>query len=72
METQPQIRRFAHAERQCSYSGYGKSVVLGKGGSVNTVRSPETIKAQWEAERPAEDQEWAEMKQVSIITTSDE
>ncbi|SJL03278.1 uncharacterized protein ARMOST_06631 [Armillaria ostoyae] len=64
METQPQIRRFAHAERQCSYSGYGKSVVPGKGGSVNTVRSPGTIKAQWEAERPAEDRDWAKKKQA--------
>ncbi len=72
METQPRIRKFAHAERQCLYSSYGKSVVLGKGKSVNKVRSPETIKAQWEAERSAEDQEWAEKKQVSIITTSDE
>ncbi len=54
METQPRIHRSAHAERQCSYSGYGKRVVLGKGEFVNMLRSPETIKAQWEAERPAE------------------
>ncbi len=70
IETQPHIRRFEQAERQCSYSGYGKSVVLGKGEFVNMVRSPETIRAQWEAEKPAEDQRWAEKKQVSIITTA--
>ncbi|KAK0238435.1 hypothetical protein EDD85DRAFT_788800 [Armillaria nabsnona] len=38
-------------------------VVLGKSESVNMVRSPETIKAEWDAERPAENQRWAEMKQ---------
>ncbi|PBK65997.1 hypothetical protein ARMSODRAFT_960927 [Armillaria solidipes] len=64
METQPQIHRFARAERQCLYSGYVKSVVLGKGEFVNMVRSPKTIKAQWEAERPTEDEEWAEKKQA--------
>ncbi|SJL03276.1 uncharacterized protein ARMOST_06628 [Armillaria ostoyae] len=39
-------------------------VVLGKGEFVNMVRSPETIKAQWEAERPTEDEEWAKKKQA--------
>ncbi len=66
---QPRIDRKAEAERQCSYS---RRLVLGKGKSVDKVRSPETIKAQWEAGRPAEDQEWAEKKKVSIITTSGE
>ncbi|SJL03274.1 uncharacterized protein ARMOST_06626 [Armillaria ostoyae] len=65
METQLHIEpRIGQAERQCSYSGYGKSVVLGKGKFVNMVRSPETIKAQWEAEMPAEDKEWTEKKRA--------
>ncbi|KAK0189300.1 hypothetical protein F5146DRAFT_1225918 [Armillaria mellea] len=64
IETQPCIVcKPELAERQCSYSGYGKSMVLGKGKFVNMVRSPETIRAQWAAERPAEDEEWAELKQ---------
>ncbi len=45
-------------------------MVLGKGKFVNMVRSPETIKAQLEKERPAEDKKWTEKKRVSIITTS--
>ncbi len=70
METQIQPRFEPHAERQCSYSGYGKNVVLGKGKFVNMVRSPETIKAQWEAEGPAEDKDWADKTQVSVIGTT--
>ncbi len=70
IETQPRIvPKHGLAERQCSYSGYGKRVVLGKGKFVNMARSPETIKAEWEKETPAEDQEWAAKKRVSIITT---
>ncbi|SJL10989.1 uncharacterized protein ARMOST_14386 [Armillaria ostoyae] len=61
IEMQPHIDRKAEAERQCSYS---RRLVLGKGKSVDAVRSPETIKAQWEAGRPAEDQEWAEKKRA--------
>ncbi|KAK0189296.1 hypothetical protein F5146DRAFT_1140863 [Armillaria mellea] len=61
LETQSHIDRKAEAGRQCSYS---RRLVLGKGKSVDTVRSPETIKAQWEAGRPAEDQEWDEKKKA--------
>ncbi|KAK0488534.1 hypothetical protein IW261DRAFT_1439921 [Armillaria novae-zelandiae] len=65
IEAQPLIiPKSGLAERQCSYSGYRKKVVLGKGEFVNMVRSPETIKAQWEAERSAEDKEWTKRKQA--------
>ncbi len=71
MTIQPRV--YAHnpelARRQCSHrlTGYGNRLVLGRGKSVNATRSPETVKAQWESEKAAEDEEWAELKQVSII-----
>ncbi|PBK98918.1 hypothetical protein ARMGADRAFT_1007559 [Armillaria gallica] len=64
LETQPRTRRSEQADRQCSYSGGLGRLVLGKGKFVNIARSPETVKAQWEAERPAVDQEWADRRQA--------
>ncbi|KAK0207657.1 hypothetical protein IW262DRAFT_1418551 [Armillaria fumosa] len=61
LEMHPHIDRKAGAERQCSYS---RTLVVGKGESVDTVRSPETIKTQWKAGRPAEDREWDEKKKA--------
>ncbi|KAK0488531.1 hypothetical protein IW261DRAFT_1439892 [Armillaria novae-zelandiae] len=61
LEMQPRIDRKVGAERQCLYAG---TLVVGKGESVDTVRSPETIKRQWEAGRPAEDREWDEKKKA--------
>ncbi|KAK0488537.1 hypothetical protein IW261DRAFT_355717 [Armillaria novae-zelandiae] len=65
IETQPRIVQHTPgmAERQCAYSGYGRKIVLGKGECVNSTRSPETIKAQWEAERLVEDEEWTKREQ---------
>ncbi|PBK59071.1 hypothetical protein ARMSODRAFT_1027752 [Armillaria solidipes] len=68
MTTLPRV--YAHnpelAKRQCSHrlTGYGNRLVLGRGKSVNAMRSPETIKAQWESEKVTEDEEWAELKQA--------
>ncbi|KAK0444754.1 hypothetical protein EV421DRAFT_368449 [Armillaria borealis] len=68
MTTQPRV--YPHslelAKRQCSHrlTGYGNRLVLGKGKSVNAVRSPETVKAQWESEKATEDEEWAELKRA--------
>ncbi|SJL17803.1 uncharacterized protein ARMOST_21365 [Armillaria ostoyae] len=68
MATQPRV--YPHslelAKRQCSHrlTGYGNRLVLGKGKSVNAVRSPETVKAQWESEKATEDEEWAELKRA--------
>ncbi|PBK98945.1 hypothetical protein ARMGADRAFT_1160737 [Armillaria gallica] len=36
----------------------------GEGKSVNAVRSPETIKVQWESEKATEDEEWTELKRA--------
>ncbi|KAK0488529.1 hypothetical protein IW261DRAFT_1588876 [Armillaria novae-zelandiae] len=64
-ETQPgSIRKSDRADHQCSYSGGPGRLVLGKGKFVHIARAPETVKTQWEAERPAEDQEWAERRQA--------
>ncbi|KAK0186305.1 hypothetical protein F5146DRAFT_126106 [Armillaria mellea] len=54
------------ANRQCSHqiTGYGNRLILGRGRSVNAVRSPETVKSQWESDQVAEDEEWAELKQA--------
>lgn len=54
------------AKRQCSHrlTGYGNRLVVGKGKSVNTARSPETVKTQWESEQATEDEEWAELKRA--------
>ncbi|KAK0203176.1 hypothetical protein DFS33DRAFT_1385527 [Desarmillaria ectypa] len=68
MATQPQVHVYDSelAKRQCSHrlTGYGNRLVLGRGKSVNAVRSPETIKAQWETDKVMEDQEWIELKQA--------
>ncbi|KAK0457379.1 uncharacterized protein EV420DRAFT_1550579 [Desarmillaria tabescens] len=68
MAVQPRVYMYDSelAKRQCSHrlTGYGNRLVLGRGKSVNAVRSPETIKAQWEMEKFTEDQEWAELKQA--------
>ncbi|KAG7439422.1 uncharacterized protein BT62DRAFT_924739 [Guyanagaster necrorhizus] len=65
LETQPHIHKGALAGRQCSHSltGYGQRLILGRGRSVNEVRTPETIKAEWDAEKVAEEEEWAQLKQ---------
>ncbi|KAK0497452.1 hypothetical protein EDD18DRAFT_1162269 [Armillaria luteobubalina] len=57
----PRIDRKAGAERQCTYA---KTLVVGKGKSVDPARSPETIKTQWEAGRLDEDREWDEKKKA--------
>ncbi|KAG7444560.1 uncharacterized protein BT62DRAFT_248641 [Guyanagaster necrorhizus] len=65
METQPHIHREELAGRQCSHSltGYGKRLILGRGRSVNEVRTPERIKAEWDAEKVMEEEEWAQLKE---------
>ncbi len=73
MATQPRVYPHSLAKRQCSHrlTGYGNRLVLGKGKSVNAARSPETVKAQWESEKVTEDEEWAELKRVSMVMTSE-
>ncbi|KAK0197686.1 hypothetical protein F5146DRAFT_1130547 [Armillaria mellea] len=64
LETSPRIHKFDRSGRHCSYSGGIGRLVLGKGKFVSIARAPETVKAQWEAERSAEDQEWAERREA--------
>ncbi|KAK0197654.1 hypothetical protein F5146DRAFT_1016318 [Armillaria mellea] len=59
MEVAPHIDLHHHHARLCTYSAYPKAVVLGRGSSVDTVRTPEMVKKQWDAERARRDQEWA-------------
>ncbi|KAK0183739.1 hypothetical protein F5146DRAFT_1228818 [Armillaria mellea] len=59
MEMHPHIDLHHHHARLCVYSAYPKAVVLGRGSSVDTARTPETVKKQWDAERARRDHEWA-------------
>ncbi|KAK0484191.1 hypothetical protein EDD18DRAFT_1467508 [Armillaria luteobubalina] len=65
MEMHPQINRHTRHARVCVYSAYPKAVILGKGPSVDTARTPETVKMQWDAERAGRDSEWAALALAS-------
>ncbi|KAK0207787.1 hypothetical protein IW262DRAFT_1418103 [Armillaria fumosa] len=53
MEMHPHIALHHHHARHCVYSAYPKAVILGR------VRTPETVKSQWDAERTRRADEWA-------------
>ncbi|KAK0207789.1 hypothetical protein IW262DRAFT_1418116 [Armillaria fumosa] len=58
MEMHPHIALHRHHARHCVYSAYPKAVILGRGPLVDTARTPETVKRQWDAERTRRADEW--------------
>ncbi|KAK0496633.1 hypothetical protein EDD18DRAFT_170867 [Armillaria luteobubalina] len=65
MEMHPHINLHRHHARRCVYSAYPQAVVLGGGSLVDTVKTPEMVKMQWEAERTRRDEEWAALALAS-------
>ncbi|KAK0474566.1 hypothetical protein IW261DRAFT_1649428 [Armillaria novae-zelandiae] len=65
MEMCPHIDIHTHHPHHCVCSAYPKAAVLGRGASVDTVRTPETVKMQWDAERTRRDEEWAALALAS-------
>ncbi|KAK0479355.1 hypothetical protein IW261DRAFT_1480375 [Armillaria novae-zelandiae] len=65
MEMHPHIDVHTRRPRHCVCSAYPKAAVLGRGASVDTARTPETVKMQWDAERTRRDEEWAALALAS-------
>ncbi|KAK0207813.1 hypothetical protein IW262DRAFT_1418164 [Armillaria fumosa] len=65
MEMHPHIALHHHHARHCVYSAYPKAVILGRGPLVDTVRTPETVKSQWDAERTRRADDWAALALAS-------